>query len=132
MDSIDYTKYSVEDLEDAYKHIDRDKWPERVKEIESILHNPDKRQSRIKTDKYRKKVAEQRSEKWKEKHEPLGYSLIFASLSILAAFFGIVAWRTGQGTMIESLGERTLYGLLFLGVAYMYFRKWRKNNGKRR
>jgi hypothetical protein len=126
MDFIDYSKYSVEELEDAYKHIDREKWPDRVKEIESILIDPVKRQLRINTDKYRKKVANERHQKWNKKHEPLGYSLMFVLLSILASFFGIVAWRSGHGTHAESLAERVLYGAIFIGVAYINFRKWRK------
>jgi hypothetical protein len=142
MDSVDYSKYSIEELEDVYIHIDRHAWPERVKEIESILHDPIKRQShldayleaenkRLITERYRKKVAAEQREKRKKKNEPLGYALLFLVMSILASFFGLVVWRTGQGAVVESLGERILYGLFFLGIAFIFFQKWRKNNVKR-
>jgi len=36
-ENIDYSKYTLEELKDALRHIDRDKYPERVKSIEDIV-----------------------------------------------------------------------------------------------
>ena len=133
MDTIDYSKYTVEELEDVYRHIDRDKWPNRVKEIEQILHDPVKRQARINTEKYRKKIKEERAERTRKINEPLGYLVIFLVLGFLALFFGIVIYaRTGQGLIINSIGERILFSGIFFCFAYLYFNKWRKGRGKRR
>ena len=132
MDKIDYSKYSVEELEDAYRHIDRDKWPDRVKEIELIINDPVKRRARVNTDKYRKKIKEERAERARKRREPLGYALMYLVLAVLVSFFGIVASRTGQGTTADSIGERVLIGIAFFAIAYLYFNKWRKSVDKPR
>ncbi|QYJ91145.1 DUF3169 family protein [Shewanella halotolerans] len=132
MDKIDYTKYSVEELEDAYRHIDRDRWPDRVKEIELILNDPVKRRAQVNTDKYRKKIKEERAQKSRKRREPLGYALMYIVLGVLVSFFGLLASRTGQGTTVDSMGERVLIGIVFFAIAYLYFNKWRKSAGKRR
>ena len=52
----DYKKYSLVQLKEALHSIDREKWPERVKEIENILNDP-KAISKL-TNQERKKIAE--------------------------------------------------------------------------
>lgn len=40
MSSLNYERYNLDELHDVLENIDREKWPDRVAQVEGILNDP--------------------------------------------------------------------------------------------
>lgn len=130
MSSPDFNEYSIEELKDALRNIDRERFPDRVKHIESILKNPKERLRVEIRDDHRAKMRARREEKESKKNEPLWYAVIYGLLALLALFTGVIGSKH-SAMEVTSWEARIMFTLLFGAVAYSNFSKYRNRKRPR-
>jgi len=123
-----YNKYSICELEEALRVIDRYKHPKRVQQIESLLNDPVKRELIRQRSIDQLEQEKQRKAEIKRRSEPFGWGIFFTISAFIVYFFGFIPSRFQvSDSTIESNELRMLIAVIFLIIAavlfYKYFRK---------
>lgn len=124
----DYESCSKEDLLDVLNHIDRDRYPERVGEIERVLKDP-RWLAKIEKDK-KKKLAKEEENKFQLNGRLVIPTIVFATYLLSLRIVGFFTqdadfWETYNK---YNLGYAIPIGLVLLLIVNALFNNYDKKN----
>lgn len=118
MKEPDYDSYTLEQLLDVRKNIDRESYPERFHRIENILNDEEKLE---KLKLAQEKVDEER--RIERREENVAFNGLLIWLYGIVALSGFLITRHGSSIQIDSTITRVVIGVVLFVVGFLYLKK---------
>jgi hypothetical protein len=121
MNKPEFSTYSLEELVDSYKHIDKVKFPDRVEEIKNEIRL---RNSGIEPAVSSEIMTYKKSESNVKKRKKSARGLVLAiwpAAVIFAIYYGKFPSRNGLVHFKDEPGSFITYLLIFIGVGFYFY-----------